>query len=136
MTRRPASFGPGPAHIGGGGPLLGGAVSTVTKAPFYTRGLQRTGHRTLVLLGLAPVCRRLPCSWVSDLPHAPTNTLIGGGGVSLSEAGGDLSEGRGTRSCLQPLLESRINERTTHAKQGKGSWLSNNILIGVQVCRG
>lgn len=56
-------------------------VSHVTKAPFYTTGVQRIGHSTVVLLGLAPAHH----SEISDLPLCfQQNPLIGGDGPLLT----------------------------------------------------
>lgn len=52
VTQCPTAFAPRLAHSEG--VLLTGAVSHVTKAPFYTTGVKKNGPHTVVLLGLAP----------------------------------------------------------------------------------
>lgn len=73
VTSCPTAFAPRPARSDG--ELLAAAVSRVTKAPFYTRGVQRMGHSTLVRLGSDPARR----SWISRPPPLlQENTFIGG----------------------------------------------------------
>lgn len=95
VTHCPTAFAPRLARSEG--VLLAGAVSRVTKAPFYTTGVQRMVHSTVVLLGSAPARR----SWISRPPPVlPANTLIGGDVLS-PKPGRDIRGTWGSWCCLQ-----------------------------------
>ncbi|KAK2912447.1 hypothetical protein Q8A73_006560 [Channa argus] len=96
------------------GMLLVDAVSRVTKAPFYTTGVQRMGHSTVVLLGSAPVC----ISWISDLPLCLQQTppLVG---MFFYPSLAEITERpRAPGAAFKTSLE-RINDHTTYAKLGE-----------------
>lgn len=91
-----------------------GAVSRVTKAPFYTTGIQRMGHSTVVLLGSAPGC----LSWISDLPLClqQTPSLVG---MFFCPSLAGISERPGAPGAAYKRPLGRINDHTTYALLGE-----------------
>ncbi len=108
VTHCPTAFAPRLARSEG--VLLVGAVSRVTKAPFYTTGVQRMGHSTVVLLGLAPARR----SWISDLPlcFQKTPSLVG---MFFRPSLAEISERPGAPSAASKRPQEKINDHTTYA---------------------
>lgn len=108
VTHCPTAFAPRLACSEG--VLLAGAVSRVTKAPFYTTGVQRMGHSTVVLLGSAPA----RCRWISDLPlcSQQTPSLVG---MFFRPSLAEISEGPGAPATASKPPLKRINDHTTYA---------------------
>lgn len=108
VTHCPAAFAPRLARSER--VLLVGPVSRVTKAPFYTTGVQRLVHSTVVLLGSAPACR----SWISDLPlcFQQTPLLVG---MFCCPRLAKISERPEAPGAASKSLLERINDHTTYA---------------------
>lgn len=87
-----------------------GAVSRVTKAPFYTTEVQRMVHSTVVLLGSAPARH----NWISDLPLCfhKTPSLVE---MFFRPSLAKISERPGAPGDASKTLVGRINDHTTFA---------------------
>lgn len=109
----PMAFGP---HLARNErPRLLGAVSRVTKAPFYTTEVQIKVHSAAVLLGLAPACHR----WISDLPLCFQQTPSSLVGLLYRPSLAEISERPEAPGSAPKRLLERINDRTTYALLGE-----------------